>query len=129
MHEQNFYIYFYTFSRYFLDESFGLLFPWGLFIDGHILPADVTHLYGLIFMYSYIHILIFALALKRRQKPHESNWLYFIKSNFLIMVVMFLQFLHCIEFYLCYGMLATVFGICGLGRIIFVYYLWINSLK
>ena len=34
-----------------------------------------------------------------------------------------------IEFYLCYGTLATVFGICGIGRIVFVYKLWAYSLK
>ena len=39
---------------YILDDNLGLLFPWGLFIHGHILPADVTHLYGVVFMFPYI---------------------------------------------------------------------------
>ncbi len=112
---------------YFLDEELGLLFPWGLLIDGHILPADVTHLYGLFFMFPYIYLLMFTLALKRRKREKESTWLYIVKSNVIFSIVMALQVLHCVEFYLCYGALATILGTCGLGRIIFVFHLWRNS--
>ena len=109
---------------YLLDDDLGLLFSWGLLIDGHILPADVTHLYGLFFMFPYIFMLILALGLKRRQRPGENFAAFWLKTNWLFVLLMILQVFHCVEFYLCYGVLATVFGICGLGRIFFVYYLW-----
>ena len=112
----------------FTDDDLGLLFPWGLWIDGHVLPADVTHLYGLVFIFPYLYLLILALALRQRMKPEESPVIHFMKNNWLFCIVIFLQLLHCIEFFLCYGALATVFGTCGLGRIIFVYYLWNSSI-
>merc|ERR1711997_659096 len=84
---------------YFLDEDLGLLFPWGLVIDGQVLPADVTHLYGLFFMFPYLFLLILALALKRRRKSEENNLLYWLKANVIFVLVMILQLLHCLEFY------------------------------
>ena len=102
---------------YFLDESLGLLFPWGLWIDGHILPADVTHLYGLVFIFPYLYLLLGALCVY--QKRGKS---YTIIYNIIFAIVFILQLLHCIEFYLCYGLLATIVGTCGVGRLGFVYY-------
>ena len=112
---------------YILDDHLGLLFPWGLFIDGHVLPADVTHLYGVFFMFPYLYILTIGLALKRRRKKDENYLVFWLKTNLVFVIVMICQFLHCLEFYLCYGLLATVVGILGVSRIIFVYYLWCNS--
>lgn len=114
---------------YFLDDQLGLLFPWGLFIDGHVLPADVTHLYGIIFMFPYLYLLTFGLAFKinRPKRSGDSICLYWFKTNFIFATVMLMQLLHCVEFYLCYGVLATLLGTCGLGRVLFVYYLWATS--
>ena len=107
---------------YFLDRDLGLLFPWGLWIDGHVLPADVTHLYGLFFMFPYIYVMILALALTRPSK--RKTILSMVKGHWVWIMLLIFQFLHCVEFYLCYGALATLFGTCGLGRLVFVYYLW-----
>ena len=112
-----------------LDDHVGLLFPWGLFVDGHILPADVTHLYGVFFMYPYLVMLIFGISLRRPRRAFENWALYWLKANVIFFIVMTLQLLHCIEFYLCYGLLATCLGICGVGRILFVYHMWINSVS
>ena len=102
---------------YFLDESLGLLFPWGLWIDGHILPADVTHLYGLVFIFPYLYMLFGALVIYQKR-----SWRYKLISNVIFAIVFILQILHCIEFYLCYGVLATLIGTCGVGRLVFVIY-------
>ena len=103
---------------YFLDESLGLLFPWGLWIDGHILPADVTHLYGLVFIFPYLYMLFGALVIYQKR----PSWRYKLISNVIFAIVLILQILHCIEFYLCYGVLATLIGTCGVGRLVFVFY-------
>ena len=112
---------------YIMDDNLGLLFPWGLFISGHILPADVTHLYAVFFMFPYLCIMILALALRRRRRKDENSIIYWFKTNIIFVIVMIFQVLHCMEFYLCYGFLATLIGICGIGRILFVCHLWCSS--
>ena len=78
-------------------------------------------------MFPYIVIMIIALALKRRRRKNENFIFYWIKTNFTFVIVMILQVLHSVEFYLCYGFLATILGLCGIGRIVFVYHLWYNN--
>ena len=72
---------------YFLDESLGLLFPWGLWIDGHILPADVTHLYGLVFIFPYLYMLFGALVIYQKR----PSWRYKLISNVIFAIVLILQ--------------------------------------
>jgi hypothetical protein len=112
---------------YFLEDHAGLLFPWGLLINGHILPADTTHVYGVFFIFPYLYLLVLAIVLQRRKNVLENSLLYWIKYNIVFVIIMIFQVLHCIEFYLSYGILATLFSVCGLGRIWFVYLLWSRS--
>ena len=108
---------------YFDDYNFGILFQWGLVIDGKITPPDVTHFYALFDFFPVIVVLIIGLALKRSRRPNES--FYWLKTNAWFIAVMLLQIFHCVEFYLYFGILASFLGICGFGRVIFVTYLWI----
>lgn len=113
---------------YFLDNQIGILFPWGLYVMGTFLPADVTYLYGALFMvpYLYFFVIMAARSLERQLYGKQSRCVTFcdyMKRHLWFVAIMVSQALHCFEFYLSYGVLAAL-GVPGLLRLVFFYTLW-----
>ena len=47
---------------FFLNQSFGVLFAWGFYVQGSLLHADVTSFYGVFFMAPYLYLFTFAIS-------------------------------------------------------------------
>jgi hypothetical protein len=101
---------------YFLEESPGVLFFWGLYVEERLLPATMGSVVALITLAPYFYIIILFVAF------HSGNWRLRRNSEkrvsncFVLFFVVFmsLQIYHCrqiwkkLGFYECLGVLGFV---------------------
>jgi len=122
---------------YFLEDEIGVVFSWGMFISGTWLPCYTTLIYSYWFMVPYWYIMLAGITWTVSMKYEEmtsspgdddaikfpdSFAAYFCRHLWFVLI-MLLQCIHILEFYLAYGLLALV-SICGLFRLVAFYWLW-----
>ena len=106
---------------YFLKDSLGILFFWGLYVEGVVLPANVASAYGLIYIVPYMYlILIYVACVVGCSYECKRQNLY---SIIFIVIFMCFQLWHCIDIYNSYGFLES-FGVCGFFRLVYFYSIW-----
>ena len=111
-------------AGYFLDQSFGVLFLWGLYVENTILPSTIASVYALIYIVPYAYIFIGLLVLKIDLCINGNcnrKCVYIIYLMFLIFIIM--QCVHSVGIYNSLGFLESL-GVCGLVRIVYFYYCW-----
>ena len=117
---------------YFLEDDIGVVFSWGLFVLNTWLPTYTTMIYSYWFMIPYWFIMMAGVTwtvarrcqdLLENNPSNTANFCSFLCQNWWFVVVMLCQGVHCVEFYMAYGLLAS-FSICGFFRLVFFYCLW-----
>ena len=111
---------------YFVKDSIGVLFFWGLYVEQRLLPATIAAVYVLFFLVPYIYIFILYAAVISAN-PHMSQSLL---SKIFVVVFLALQFYHTFQVYQKIGFLE-IFGVLGIFRIsYFTFTFWkVNKLS
>lgn len=106
---------------YFLTDSLGVLFFWGLYVEGVVLPANVASVYGLIYIAPYMYLLlVYLTCLVGCSFECKCQKLY---SFVFIVMLMSFQLWHFIDVYNSYGFLESL-GVCGIFRLIYFFAIW-----
>ncbi|QQP37988.1 Transmembrane protein 62like, partial [Caligus rogercresseyi] len=110
---------------YFISDRLGILFAWGMFIDGSFLPADTTYLFA-IFHALLCEIPLIFLISNSLVRERSTRFLSFLYGESGWLLYMLVQFAHIILFYSSYGLLAAL-GPIRIGTLIFSGYLWLRA--
>jgi hypothetical protein len=106
---------------YFLKDSLGVLFFWGLYVEGVVLPGNLASVYGLICIVPYLYLmLIYVTCVVGCSYECKFQKLY---SIIFIVIFMCFQMWHCIDIYNSYGFLESL-GVCGFLRLIYFFAVW-----
>ncbi|XP_040571816.1 transmembrane protein 62 [Lepeophtheirus salmonis] len=110
---------------YFISDRIGVLFAWGMIIDGSFLPADTTYLFT-IFHAILCEIPLIILLSNSLMRERSTKFLKFLYGESGWVVFMLIQFIYIVIFYSSYGLLA-VLGPIRIGTLIFSGYLWLRA--
>ena len=115
---------------YFIEDTFGVLFCWGLYLNGTLLHGDTTSFFAVVFIVPYIYFFVFILSGIVEQRfdrdgrvPANETFFRYLVTNIWFFVLMMLQVVHFLDSFYCYGIVASL-GVLGLGRFVFFYLLW-----
>jgi len=123
---------------YFLDDGLGVVFAWGMIVNGTLLPTYTTLIYSYWFMAPYWFIMLAGVTWIVGNKyedmselgvsmPAPSFCAYLCRHLWFILV-MLIQGFHSVEFYIAYGFLA-LFSIPGIFRLVAFYFFWSRAVS
>lgn len=118
-----------------IDDHIGVIFVWGIYIDGSYLPGSLTYLYGFfqLVLCQFPLICIYAAIIERRYKQfiglpvrkHRATAFLLRKmSHIPFCLIMSIEVLLAIFFGLAYGTLAFLLGPFRTWSVILDFILW-----
>ncbi|CAH1408269.1 unnamed protein product [Nezara viridula] len=120
-----------------LDGEYGIIFIWGIFINGTLIPESFTYSYGFLQLFLFHGPLVSFTAYsldKRLSEPEVirsgNKLLWVLKlSGYQIpyLALLLSQLLMAYAFYLAYGSIAVLFGPIRLWPIVLVFWVWYHS--
>ena len=83
---------------YFIEDTFGVLFCWGLYLNGTLLHGDTTSFFAVVFIVPYIYFFVFILSGIVEQRfdrdgrvPANETFFRYLVTNIWFFVLMLLQ--------------------------------------
>ncbi|XP_014291575.1 transmembrane protein 62 isoform X2 [Halyomorpha halys] len=120
-----------------LDGNYGIIFIWGIFVNGTLIPESFTYSYGFLQLFLFHGPLVSFTAYsldKRLSEPDlitsRNKLLWVLKlSGYQIpyLALLLSQLLMAYAFYLAYGSIAVLFGPMRLWPIVLVFWVWYHS--
>ena len=110
---------------YFDDHQISFIFSYGiLFTNGTFLPSDTNYFYGLLTFFPSLYLLTIGLSMKTHHRSNDSPIKFWLKRNWIFVLVLCIQMIHVILFFMYFSALASFVGICGIFSLIFIGFLW-----
>ena len=107
---------------YFLEDSLGILFFWGVYVEDRVLPAPVASIIALLILVPYIYTFIIFVVLFTGVKSPGRKVAFFFFTIF-----MSCQIFHTHQVYVRLGFLESL-GVLGLTRIVYFCFLFYNMM-
>ncbi|GJQ65555.1 hypothetical protein Trydic_g7655 [Trypoxylus dichotomus] len=119
-----------------IEDHIGIIFAWGIYIDGILLPGSFTYAYGFLQLITFQipFTIILANGVNHRYKililkPGKASTIYKkIKLHLPFVILMSLQIFMAYFFWLAYGTLAFILGPLRTWSIILAAILWRQAL-
>ncbi|GLV40020.1 hypothetical protein CBL_10916 [Carabus blaptoides fortunei] len=123
-------------AGYIIEEHFGVIFAWGIFVRGAYLPGSFTYAYGFLQLFTFQIPFTFILAncidhriccQLDRTKKHRK-WLRVVWFNMAFILVITVQIVFAYFFWLAYGTVAFLLGPLRTWTIVYAVVMWWQAL-